>query len=159
MKKSTQDNLDFDMIDLDETAGWNRLEIEAALTEQTDVEDNVFRGEITYEEDGFEEAEYHEAEYYEEDGYEAEYYEEVPVVVPKKKKTKTGKSSKTGKKSSKSSNTSKGAKGKTRKKSKRNETLWDKVAATFREMTAHTEGSSHESQTHSPRILSSSLST
>jgi len=135
MKKSTQDNLDFDMIDLDETAGWNRLEIEAALTEQTDVEDNVFRGEITYEEDGFEEAEYHEAEYYEEDGYEAEYYEEVPVVVPKKKKTKTGKSSKTGKKSSKSSNTSKGAKGKTRKKSKRNETLWDKVAASFREMT------------------------
>lgn len=31
--------------------------------------------------------------------------------------------------------------------------------ATFREMTANTEGSSHESQTHSPRILSSSLST
>ena len=31
--------------------------------------------------------------------------------------------------------------------------------ATSREMTAHTEGSSHESQTHSPSILSSSLST
>ncbi len=135
MKKSTQNNLDFDMIDLDETAGWNQLEIEAALEGHTDVEDNVFRGEITYEEDGFEEPEYYETEYYEEDGYEAEYYEEVPVVVPKKKKTKTGKSSKTGKTSSKSSKSTKGTKGKARKKSKKKETLWDKVAASFREMT------------------------
>ena len=34
MKKTQGSNLDFDMINLDETAGWNQLEVEAALSEQ-----------------------------------------------------------------------------------------------------------------------------
>ena len=134
MKKSVHNDLDFEMINLDETAGWSQLEVESGLNYQAGAEDNVFRGEITYEEEYYEEEYYEEggyedAEYYEGDGYEAEYYEEVPVVTPKKKKTKTGKTS------SKSSKSAKGTKGKARKKSKRRETLWDKVAASFREMT------------------------
>ena len=33
MKKTNQTDLDFDVINLDETAGWNRLELESALEE------------------------------------------------------------------------------------------------------------------------------
>ena len=92
MKKSTQNDFDFEMINLDETAGWSQLEVEAALNEQVDTKDNVFQGEITYEEEFYDEntmeldayavevaaqesyEEYEEgAEYYEED---TEYYEE-----------------------------------------------------------------------------------
>ena len=51
MKKSTQNDFDFEMINLDETAGWSQLEVEAALNEQVATKDNVFQGEITYEED------------------------------------------------------------------------------------------------------------
>jgi hypothetical protein len=35
MKKTNQNNSDFEMINLDETAGWNQLEIEEALAEST----------------------------------------------------------------------------------------------------------------------------
>ena len=92
MKKSTQNDFDFEMINLDETAGWSQLEVEAALNEQTTAKDNVFQGEITYEEEFYDEntmeldayavevaaqesyEEYEEGvEYYEED---TEYYEE-----------------------------------------------------------------------------------
>ena len=55
MKKTNQNDLELEMINLDETAGWNQLEIESALSEEpvsdTDV---VFQGEITYEEDIYE---------------------------------------------------------------------------------------------------------
>jgi len=180
MKKSVQNDFDLEMINLDETAGWNQLEVEAALNEQTVAKDNVFQGEITYEEefydddtmeldiyaaeldaqDSYEEYEegveyYEDAEYDEADEYEAEeyyegepeeyyeddYYEEVPVVVPKKKKSgkgnvsKNGKSSKSGKTSSKGGASSKSSKNGKGKKAKKNETIWDKIAASFREMT------------------------
>ncbi len=180
MKKSTQNDFDFEMINLDETAGWSQLEVESALNEQTTAKDNVFQGEITYEEEFYdsntmeldtyaaelnaqdsyeeyeegveyyEEDEYGDAEYYEADEYESgeyyedEYYEEVPVVAPKKKSSKSGssskkgKSSKNGKSSSKggsSSKSSKSAKSGKGKKAKKKENIWDKVAASFREMT------------------------
>ena len=152
MKKSVQNDLDFEVIDLDDTAGWSQLEIETALKEQTVAEDNIFRGEITYEEAYYEEAGYEAGEYYEDAEYEAEeyyeegeypedgYYEEVPVVVPKKKSSTAKKGSKSGNGSSKkgttSSKNSKSSKGsKKGKKSKKNESIWDKVAAFFREMT------------------------
>ena len=51
MKKSVQNDFDLEMINLDETAGWSQLEVEAALNEQTTAKDNVFQGEITYEEE------------------------------------------------------------------------------------------------------------
>ena len=51
MKKSVQNDFDLEMINLDETAGWSQLEVESALNEQTVATDNVFRGEITYEDD------------------------------------------------------------------------------------------------------------
>ena len=163
MKKSAQNDFDLEMINLDETAGWNQLEVEAALNEQTVAKDNVFQGEITYEEEFYDDdtmeldiyaaeldaqdsyEEYEEGvEYYEgepEEYYEDDYYEEVPVVVPKKKKSgsgnvsKNGKSSKSGKTSSKGGASSKTSKNGKGKKSKKNETIWDKIAASFREMT------------------------
>ena len=145
MKKTTLDNLDFDMINLDETAGWNRLEVESALTKQTDAEDNVFRGEITYEEEyygEYEEGGYEAQEYYEDEYYSNEYYEEVSVTAPKKKTSsksssaKNGKGSKSSKKvSGKGKASSKSSKGGKSKKSRKKETIWDKVAASFREMT------------------------
>ena len=136
MKKSTQNDLDFEMINLDETAGWSQLEVESALNEQSVADDNVFRGEITYEEefydgntmeldayaaeldvqDSYEEYE-ESVEYYEADEYESEeyyedeseeYYEEVPVVEPKKKSSKSRSSSKKGKSSKNSKSSSKG---------------------------------------------------
>ena len=58
MKKVNQNNLDFEMINLDETAGWNQLEIESALAEQAGIDDVVFQGEITYEEEACETEEY-----------------------------------------------------------------------------------------------------
>ena len=51
MKKSVQNDFELEMINLDETAGWSRLEVESALKQQTEVKDNVFQGEITYEEE------------------------------------------------------------------------------------------------------------
>jgi len=162
MKKSMQNDFDFEMIDLDDTAGWDQLQVETALREQVVVEDNVFRGEITYEEEYYEDntvnadayaaaegeeyyGEYEEdgyaaEEYYEEGYYEEEYYEEVPVVVPKKKSSTAQKSSKSKSSSSKkggaSSKNSKSSKGtKKGKQSGKNESIWDKVAASFREMT------------------------
>ena len=117
MKKSTQNIPDFEMINLDETAGWNQLEIESALAKDKNIDNSVvFQGEITYEE-----------EYYEE-----EYYEVAPVVVPKKKTAKNTTASK-GTKGAKSSKTTKGGNGKKTKKKK--ETFTDKVAAALKEMT------------------------
>ena len=154
MKKSVQNDFDFEMINLDETAGWNRLEVEAELNKQSAAKDNVFQGEITYEEEFYDEntmeldtyaaAIAAQESYESEEYYEDEYYEEVPVA-PKKKSSKSssssskGKTSKSGKSSakggsssSKSSKSSKNGKG---KKSKKKETIWDKIAASFREMT------------------------
>ena len=77
MKKSTQNDFDFEMINLDETAGWSQLEVESALNEQSAAKDNVFQGEITYEEYYEEDAEYYEeGEYDPEEYYEDEYYED-----------------------------------------------------------------------------------
>lgn len=147
MKKSTQNDLDFDMIDLDETAGWNRLEVESALEAQEAAEDNVFRGEIIYEENveenGYESQTYYDDSVYEADTYyEEEYYEEAPVITPKKKTSKNGNASKSGKRSGSDKKTSKSGassskavKGGMAKKKKKKETIWDKVAASFREMT------------------------
>ena len=84
MKKTNQTDLDFDMIDLDETAGWNALELESAL------EREYFDGneEIVYEEE------------YEEDAIfsEDEYLDENPITGVKKKTSKSGKSKKRKKK-------------------------------------------------------------
>ena len=145
MKKSTQNDFDFEMINLDETAGWSQLEVESALNEQAAAKDNVFQGEITYEEYYEEDAEYYEeGEYDPEEYYEDEYYEEVPVIAPKKKSSKGGSSSKKGKapkngksssKGSSSSKSSKSGKNGKGKKTKKKETIWDKIAASFREMT------------------------
>ena len=127
MKKSTTNEFEFDMIDLDETAGWDRLEVESALNQQAEVKDNVFQGEITYVEEFYDEntmemdvyavevaaqetyEEYEADEYYEEEDYENEYYEEVPVVVPKKKSSKNGSASKS-KNGSKNGKSTKGGK-------------------------------------------------
>lgn len=49
MKKTNQTDLDFDMINLDETAGWNKLELESALEEKE--ESLVFQGEVTISEE------------------------------------------------------------------------------------------------------------
>ena len=52
MKKTNQNDLDFEMINLDETAGWNQLEIESALAESKNTEESfVFQGEITISEE------------------------------------------------------------------------------------------------------------
>lgn len=76
MKKTNQTDLDFDMINLDETAGWNRLELESALQEakeETKEESLVFRGEVTIsEEELFAEGELFTEEAV--DTYEAEEY-------------------------------------------------------------------------------------
>ena len=52
MKKTNQNDLDLEMINLDETAGWNQLEIENVLAESKHTEDSlVFQGEITISEE------------------------------------------------------------------------------------------------------------
>ena len=52
MKKTNQNDLDFEMINLDETAGWNQLEIESALADDKNTEESfVFQGEITISEE------------------------------------------------------------------------------------------------------------
>jgi len=52
MKKTNQNDLDFEMINLDETAGWDQLEIESALAESKNTEESfVFQGEITISEE------------------------------------------------------------------------------------------------------------
>ena len=50
MKKTNQTDLDFDMINLDETAGWDKLELESAL-EEAKEETVVFQGEVTISEE------------------------------------------------------------------------------------------------------------
>ncbi len=51
MKKTNQTDLDFELINLDETAGWDRLEVEAAVKEEVKEENLVFQGEITISEE------------------------------------------------------------------------------------------------------------
>ena len=52
MKKKNQNDLELEMINLDETSGWNQLEIEAALAESNKTEESVvFQGEITIDEE------------------------------------------------------------------------------------------------------------
>lgn len=51
MKKTNQNDLELEMINLDETAGWNQLEIESALAEDKAEENMVFQGEITISEE------------------------------------------------------------------------------------------------------------
>ena len=149
MKKTNQTDLDFDVINLDETAGWNRLELESAL-EETKEESLVFQGEVTISEDELfaeEMVDTYEAEveYFDEEDepvceekyedsaetvYEEEYENEVEDAVFSEEeyldeKTLTGakkKTSKTGK--SKKS------------KKKKTLTLADKMKAAFAEMTA-----------------------
>ena len=143
MKKTNQTDLDFDMINLDETAGWNRLELESALQEakeETKEESLVFQGEVTIsEEELFAEGElfteeavdtYEAEEYLDEEDEplweeeyedsavfaEEEYLDEKTLTGAKKKTSKTGK----GKKS----------------KKKKPLTLADKMKAAFAEMTA-----------------------
>ena len=92
MKKTNQTDLDFEMINLDETAGWDRLEVESALkeaTENTKEESVVFQGEVTISEeelladglvDTYEAAE---EEYWDEEDepvYEEEYDDSAEVV-------------------------------------------------------------------------------
>lgn len=130
MKNTYQNDLDFDMINLDETAGWDKLEIESALYEKNEEESLVFQGEVTIsEEELF--AEKEETEYFDEEDdnafnseenevfSEEERSDEAAVIVPKKKKSATGK-------------------GKKRKncKKKKPQTIWDKIAAMFRNMSA-----------------------
>ena len=108
MKKTNQTDLDFDMIDLDETAGWNALELESAL------EREYFDGneEIVYEEEYEQMAEYEEDAIFSED----EYLDENPITGVKKKTSKSGKSKK--------------------RKKKKPLAFADKVQAIFAEMTA-----------------------
>lgn len=87
MKKINQTDLDFDVINLDETAGWDRLEVETALEEEPVFMDEelVFEEEAEYEED----PEYAE----EEPAFMQEEMVELsaPVVKKKKKKKSAGK--------------------------------------------------------------------
>lgn len=125
MKKTNQTDLDFDMINLDETAGWNKLELESAL-EQTKEENVVFQGEITISEEKFlvqgaadTYASVEEVEYLDEEDTvfsEDEYLNEEDLVNTKKK-------------------TSKSAKGKKSRK-KKPLTFTDKVKSMFAEMSA-----------------------
>lgn len=88
MKKINQTDLDFDMINLDETAGWNKLELESAL-EQT-------KEEVDYLDD---EDEFVCEEEYEEDTvFSEEEYLSEEVLTNTKKKTTTSASGKKSKK-------------------------------------------------------------
>ena len=129
MKKTNQNDLDFEMINLDETAGWNQLEIESALADDKNTEESfVFQGEITISEEellsmGMAADVMQEVEYFdEEDDFteteffaSEEYLEEETLATPKKKSVKSGK----GKKA----------------KKKKKQTVWDKITAAVKEMT------------------------
>ena len=136
MKKTQQNDLDFDMINLDETAGWNQLEVESALEEQ-ETEIEYFDEEEEYQDpvaDTYVQSET--VEYLDEEDEEAagteeygngseeavfseeEYLEEETIYsAPVRKKTSS--------------------KGKGRKsKKKKPDTMWDKITAAFQDMTA-----------------------
>lgn len=147
MKKTNQTDLDFDMINLDETAGWNKLELESAL-EETKDENVVFQGEIIISEeelfagemvDTYESAE--EIEYlddedepvygeeYEETAEYVEEYDEADTVFSEEEyldeKTLAGTKKKTSKK------------GKNKKAKKQKPlTFADKIKAVFADMSA-----------------------
>ena len=113
MKKTHQNDLDFDMINLDETAGWNQLEVENALKDQT-PEIEYFDEEEEYQDPVADTYVAEAVDYLDE---EDEYPEEESAVAGVKKKTSV--------------------KGKSRKsKKKKPETMWDKITATFQDMTA-----------------------
>lgn len=115
MAKKHQNDQDFDMINLDETAGWNQLEVETAL-ENMETEIDYFDEEEEYE-DPVAGTYTMESEPVEEEPVCAEEYEEEyqPVSVKKKASGKT--------------------KSKKRKK-KQPETLSEKLSAMFKDMTA-----------------------
>lgn len=142
MKKTHQNDLDFDMINLDETAGWNQLEVEAALnTEEPEIE--YFDEEEEYEDpvaDTYAKAEetaYAEAvEYLDEEDEEAVYakddeeeYEEEPEEAVFSEEEYLEEETLTGAKKKKA------GKGK-RSKKKKPATVWDKITAAFQNMTA-----------------------
>ena len=136
MKKTQQNDLDFDMINLDETAGWNQLEVESALEEQ-ETEIEYFDEEEEYQDpvaDTYVQSET--VEYLDEEDEEAagaeeygngseeavfseeEYLEEETIYsAPVRKKT---------------SSKGKGIKS----KKKKPDTMWDKITAAFQDMTA-----------------------
>lgn len=129
MKKINQTDLDFDVINLDETAGWDRLEVETALEEEPVFVDE----ELVFEE---------EPEYGEEESafMQEEMVELSAPVVKKKKKTASGKKKSTTKAAAavKSTGTKKRTSA-TRKKSagKKQEVVWtDKIKAMFADMSA-----------------------
>ena len=136
MKKTQQNDLDFDMINLDETAGWNQLEVESALEKQ-EPEIEYFDEEEEYQDpvaDTYMQAET--VEYLDEEDEEAacaeeyvsgseeavfleEEYPEEELLTDREVKKKTS------------------SKGKNRKsKKKKPQTVWEKVVAAFQDMTA-----------------------
>ena len=122
MAKKHQNDNDFDMINLDETAGWNQLEVEAAL-ENIEPEIDYFDEEEEYEDPvtgtyttAGEPTVTEEADYQEEIVCAEEYEEEHQTGSTKKKSTGKSKSKKS--------------------KKKQPETLTDKLAAMFKDMTA-----------------------
>ncbi len=150
MKKTNQTDLDFDMINLDETAGWNKLELESAL-EETKKETVVFQGEVTISEEelfaeemvdtySVEEIEYlddedecvNAEEYEDSDEETAEYveeYEEEDAVFSQEEYLDEKPLAGVKKKSSKT--------GKSKKnKKKKPLTFWEKMQAAFSEMSA-----------------------
>lgn len=113
MKETHQNDQDFDMINLDETAGWNQLEVEAAL-EESEPEIDYFDEEEEYFDpvaDTYLQAE--EVEYLDE---EDKYLSEDPVTEASAKKKTSGKVKKS--------------------KKKEPETFLDKMTAMFQSMTA-----------------------
>ena len=111
MKKTQQNDLDFDMINLDETAGWNQLEVESALKEQ-EPEIEYFDEEEEYQDpvaDTYVQSE--EVEYLDEEDEETE-----KTALKRKTTSSKGKSAK--------------------HKKKKPVTLWDKITAAFQDMTA-----------------------
>ncbi len=150
MKKTNQNDLDFEMINLDETAGWNQLEIESALEESKSTEEDfVFQGEITISEeellgmgmaaDVLKEVEtsgegivFVQTEEYEQKNVvlteeEADYTEEEEVFAAEEYMEEEALIVPKKKKSG----SSKGKKVKKKKK----QTLWDKITAAVSEMT------------------------
>ena len=136
MKKTQQNDLDFDMINLDETAGWNQLEVESALEEQ-ETEIEYFDEEEEYQDpvaDTYVQSET--VEYLDEEDEEAagaeeygngseeavfseEEYPEEELLTDNEVKKKAS------------------SKGKNRKsKKKKPQTMWEKVVAAFQDMTA-----------------------
>ena len=152
MEKKRQNDLDFDMINLDETAGWNQLEVEAGLQKQEpemeyfdEEEEYLDPVATTYEK--AEEIEYFDEEdeipvYVSESGAEedAEVCEAVEAVFSETEYWEEGKTASETVKSVQAKNSS----GKVRASSKttggkgkkKQETIWDKIASAFQDMTA-----------------------